>query len=87
MGQEGDNQESSKKTLPPPGLEGWGKGGVTRAQKPSHRTGSRTTMEAEQERQLQVVGGSCLAGSGLMDDTQLLRGTEPEVDREGTEKP
>lgn len=47
VGQEGDSQESSisKKALPPPGLKGWGEDGVTRVQKLSHMTGSRTTME------------------------------------------
>lgn len=71
MGQEDDNRESSKKALLPTRLEGRGKDGVARAQKPTHRTGSTTTMEAEQERQLQV-GRGCLAGSGFMDETQLL---------------
>lgn len=72
MGQDGDNQKSSisKKALPPPGLQGWGEDGVTRAQKPSHLTGCRTTMGAQQDRYLQF-GRGCLAGAGLMDETQL----------------
>lgn len=72
MGQERDNRKSSisKKALPPPGRPGWGEDGVSRAQKPSHLTGSRTTMGAQQARYLQF-GRGCLAGSGLMDETQL----------------
>lgn len=39
-------------------------------------------MEAEQEWLLHV-GRGCLAGFGLKDETQLLPGTQLEVDREG----
>lgn len=79
---EGGKWESSvsKKALPAPRAGGMGRRWGHPAQKPRHLTGSRSTVEAKKERKLHV-GRGCLAGSGLLDETQLLPGTPPEAER------